>query len=62
MQAFQHSWTGYVQYAWGMDELAPLTRTGRNSFGGVGATLIDALDTLHLMGLHEEFERSAPHV
>ena len=60
MQAFQHSWTGYVQYAWGMDELAPLSKAGRNSFGGVGATLIDALDTLHLMGLHEEFQRCAP--
>ena len=59
-QAFQHSWRSYESYAWGLDELMPLTKSGRNSFGGIGATLIDALDTLHMLGMHAEFERSAP--
>ena len=40
-----------------MDELLPLSRSGQDSFGGIGATLIDSLDTLHLMGMHDEFQR-----
>ena len=27
-EAFAHSWKGYVDYAWGMDELTPLTKAG----------------------------------
>ena len=41
-----HSWAGYTQYAWGYDELLPLSKTGENSFCGLGATIIDSLDTL----------------
>ena len=33
-------------------------RAGKNSFGGLGATMVDALDTLWLMGLTEEFQRA----
>lgn len=42
----QHSWDGYTKYAWGFDELLPLSQTGEDSFCGTGATIIDALDTL----------------
>jgi mannosyl-oligosaccharide alpha-1,2-mannosidase len=56
--AMRHSWGGYVAHAWGMDELMPLTQTGKNSFGGLGATIVDALDTLWLMGLKSEFQRA----
>lgn len=45
-----HAWRGYEQYAWGHDELCPLTKSGKNSFGGLGATIVDSLDTLHMMG------------
>jgi hypothetical protein len=45
-----HSWRGYEKYAWGNDELCPVTLKGKNGFGGLGATMIDALDTLHMMG------------
>lgn len=48
--AMLHAWRGYEQYAWGHDELCPLTKTGKNSFGGLGATMVDSLDTLHMMG------------
>ena len=41
----------------GYDELLPLTKLGKNSFGGVGAMVVDSLDTLWLMGLREEFDR-----
>ncbi len=48
--AMLHAWRGYEQYAWGHDELCPLTKSGKNSFGGLGATIVDSLDTLHMMG------------
>ena len=28
-EAFAHSWKGYSDYAWGMDELTPLTKAGK---------------------------------
>ena len=59
-EAAQHAWDAYEKYAWGYDELQPLTCTGRNTFGALGATLIDSLSTLWLMGMHDEFDRSAP--
>jgi hypothetical protein len=48
--AMLHAWRGYERHAWGMDELCPVSQKGKNSFGGLGATMIDAMDTLHMMG------------
>ena len=45
-------------YAWGFDELMPLTQNGKNTFGGLGATIVDSLDTLWLMGLQDEFKQA----
>lgn len=47
----------YEKYAMGSDELRPLTLQSKTTFGGIGATLIDSLDTLWMMGLMEEFDR-----
>ncbi|XP_057549728.1 mannosyl-oligosaccharide 1,2-alpha-mannosidase MNS1-like isoform X1 [Amaranthus tricolor] len=57
-EAMLHAWSSYEKYAWGQDELQPQTKSGVNSFGGLGATLIDSLDTLYIMGLTEQFERA----
>ncbi|KAK6911104.1 Glycoside hydrolase family 47 [Dillenia turbinata] len=57
-EAMVHAWSSYEKYAWGQDELQPQSKNGINSFGGLGATLIDSLDTLYIMGLHEEFQRA----
>lgn len=57
VRMFQHAWSGYKQYAWGKDELRPLSRTSTVRFG-LGATLVDSLDVLHLMGLHEELQEA----
>lgn len=54
-EAFVHSWEGYKSNAWMNDELAPLTGQRKNGFGGWGATLVDSLDTLWIMGLEKEF-------
>ncbi|KAF1941904.1 class I alpha-mannosidase-like protein [Clathrospora elynae] len=54
--AFLHTWNGYKKHAWLQDEVTPVTGGYKNHFGQRGATLVDALDTLIIMGLEEEFE------
>jgi len=54
-EAFLHSWDGYKTNAWLQDEVAPLTGKVHNGFGGWGATLVDSLDTMYIMGLEKEF-------
>lgn len=48
---FLHAWTNYKKYAWGHDELKPVSRGWTDSMG-VGLTVIDSLDTLYIMGLN----------
>ncbi|OHW96180.1 glycosyl hydrolase family 47 protein [Colletotrichum incanum] len=55
-EVFLKSWASYKEYAWGFDELAPVTAMGKNTFGGYAATLVDSLDTLWIMGLREDFD------
>ncbi|DBB01907.1 TPA: hypothetical protein ACH3X1_000502 [Trebouxia sp. C0004] len=57
-EAAAHSWKAYKEHAWGMDELQPITQDGKESLGGIGATIVDSLDTLWLMGLKDEFSRA----
>jgi hypothetical protein len=63
-RAMRHAWHGYEAHAWGADELRPASRTGKSGvtggmdgFSGLGASIVDAMSTLHVMGLTEEFER-----
>jgi mannosyl-oligosaccharide alpha-1,2-mannosidase len=57
----QHAWDGYAKYAWGKNEVRPVSLRGHSAsiFGSasMGATIIDAMDTLHIMGMTEEFEK-----
>ncbi|OAA45595.1 glycosyl hydrolase [Metarhizium rileyi] len=55
-ESFLKSWKAYKKYAWLQDELTPVSGNAKNPFGGWGATLIDSLDTLWIMGLKDEFE------
>ncbi|KAI1436024.1 glycoside hydrolase [Xylaria sp. CBS 124048] len=57
-ESFLHSWEGYKNYAWGHDEVRPVTGLSKDPFGGWAATLVDSLDTLWLMGLKDEFDRA----
>ncbi|XP_027364346.1 mannosyl-oligosaccharide 1,2-alpha-mannosidase MNS3 [Abrus precatorius] len=52
-EAFVHAWSGYRKYAMGYDELMPLSQRGIDGLGGLGATVVDALDTAMIMGLDE---------
>uniref|UniRef100_A0A8C2GPH5 alpha-1,2-Mannosidase n=1 Tax=Cyprinus carpio TaxID=7962 RepID=A0A8C2GPH5_CYPCA len=53
-EAFRHAWKGYKAFAWGHDELKPISKTHGEWFG-LGLTLIDALDTMWILGLKDEF-------
>ncbi|XP_077216664.1 mannosyl-oligosaccharide 1,2-alpha-mannosidase MNS1-like [Tasmannia lanceolata] len=57
-EAMLHAWTSYEKYAWGKDELQPQSKNGVDSFGGLGATLVDSLDTLYIMGLDKQFQKA----
>ncbi|KAJ4365896.1 hypothetical protein N0V83_008518 [Neocucurbitaria cava] len=52
---FLKCWKSYRSYAWMHDEIRPISGEVTNHFGGWAATLIDALDTLYIMGFEEEF-------
>lgn len=60
--AFIRAWQGYKDYAWGADEVTPVTEKYNNHFNGWGATIIDSLDTLLIMGLDEEYRLAREHV
>ncbi|KAL8920314.1 MAG: hypothetical protein Q9172_004546 [Xanthocarpia lactea] len=55
-KSFVHSWQGYKSHAWKQDELVPIKGGFVTTFGGWGATLVDSLDTLWMMGLKDDFE------
>eukprot|EP00540_Astrosyne_radiata_P017198 CAMPEP_0116832202 /NCGR_PEP_ID=MMETSP0418-20121206/5763_1 /TAXON_ID=1158023 /ORGANISM="Astrosyne radiata, Strain 13vi08-1A" /LENGTH=671 /DNA_ID=CAMNT_0004461541 /DNA_START=11 /DNA_END=2026 /DNA_ORIENTATION=+ len=54
-QAMKHAWTGYSTYAFGHDEVLPVSQGAGDNWGGMGTTLVDSLDTLWLMDLKDEF-------
>lgn len=65
--AFLHAWNSYKRNAYGFDEIHPLTGKPFNSypkkyqkspFNGWGATIVDNLDTLLIMGLQDEYEEA----
>ncbi|KAJ7447600.1 glycoside hydrolase family 47 protein [Mycena galericulata] len=58
--AFQYAWSAYERDAMGADEYHPISHRGSNlsAAGGIGYTVVDALDTMLLMGLHDEYARA----
>lgn len=54
----EHVWEGYRQHAWLKDEVLPISKGNRSTFGGWAATLVDTLDTLWIIGLHKEFDEA----
>ncbi|KAH3744556.1 mannosyl-oligosaccharide 1,2-alpha-mannosidase IB [Pelomyxa schiedti] len=53
-QAMKHSWEGYVQYGWGMDNMKTISEEGYNWLY-MNLTVVDAIDTLWIMGLTDEY-------
>jgi mannosidase alpha-like ER degradation enhancer 2 len=57
--AFLHAWSGYERYAWGRDQLLPLSRGARDWYpASLVMTPLDAYDTMLLMGLDAEAARA----
>jgi mannosidase alpha-like ER degradation enhancer 2 len=56
---FLYAWNAYKQYAWGHDELKPLSK-GYRDWHSVPLlmTPVDALDTMIMMGLTEEADKT----
>ncbi len=58
----KHAWDGYRKFAFGANELKPMSKIGHSAgvFGRtkMGATLVDSLDTLYITGLMDEFEEA----
>lgn len=55
-----HAWNNYKLYAWGKNELKPISKRAHTGsiFGAydLGATIVDSLDTLYIMGMKQEFD------
>lgn len=56
---FYHAYDNYLNHAYPYDELRPLSCDGIDTWGSFSLTLIDALDTLAVMGNYSEFRRVA---
>ncbi|XP_006812583.1 ER degradation-enhancing alpha-mannosidase-like protein 2 [Saccoglossus kowalevskii] len=54
---FMFAYDNYLQHAYPLDELRPITCDGTDTWGSYSLTLIDALDTLAIMGNYTEFQR-----
>ncbi|VDN37851.1 unnamed protein product [Dibothriocephalus latus] len=56
----RHAWKSYKTHAWGSNELRPLSKRGHQPSvlgrAPLGATIVDSIDTLYLMGLDEEYK------
>jgi len=56
---FLHAWVGYKDHTWMADGLMPLLgMRRRHQFCGWLATLVDALDTLYIMDLKDDFQEA----
>ncbi|HET6933240.1 MAG TPA: glycoside hydrolase family 47 protein, partial [Candidatus Angelobacter sp.] len=60
---FLYAWNAYKQYAWGHDELKPLSRGYRDWYGvPLYMTPVDALDTMIMMGLTDEADKTRDYI
>jgi mannosidase alpha-like ER degradation enhancer 2 len=59
VEACSHAWKGYMDHAYGFDDLRPLTATGKNWYGhSLLMTPVDAFDTFHMLGMKKEAEEA----
>lgn len=55
----EFAWTNYKKYAWGENELKPVSRSGHDAAFGdrkLGSTIVDSLDALYIMNLKEQYQ------
>ena len=60
---FLHAWNGYKKYAWGHDDLKPLSKSYHDWYSEpLLMTPVDALDTMILMGLKDEAKSTREYI
>jgi len=60
---FRHAWNGYKKYAWGHDDLRPLTKAPHDWYQqSLLMTPVDALDTMILMGFKDEADHTRAYI
>src|SRR5712671_4445254 len=60
---FMHAWNGYKKYAWGHDDLRPLTKTYHDWYGeSLLMTPVDSLDTMIIMGFDDEAKATREYI
>ncbi|HET6892014.1 MAG TPA: glycoside hydrolase family 47 protein [Pyrinomonadaceae bacterium] len=60
---FLHAWRGYKKYAWGHDDLKPLSKSYHDWYAEpLLMTPVDALDTMILMGLEDEARETREYI
>lgn len=60
---FLHAWNGYKKYAWGHDDLKPLSKTHHDWYPQpLLMTAVDSLDTMILMGLDDEAAATSKYI
>ena len=54
----KHAWDSYILHAWGSNEPDPVNEKGQSGDmpEGMGLTIVSSLDTLHIMGMEDDFE------
>lgn len=60
---FLHAWRGYKQYAWGHDDLRPLSKTHHDWYEQtLLMTPVDSLDTMIILGLKDEAAETGEYI
>ncbi|HEY0461357.1 MAG TPA: glycoside hydrolase family 47 protein [Pyrinomonadaceae bacterium] len=61
---FLHAWNGYKKYAWGRDDLKPLSKSYRNWYEPetLLMTPVDSLDSLYLLGFKQEADATRKYI
>jgi mannosidase alpha-like ER degradation enhancer 2 len=60
---FLHAWNGYKKYAWNHDDLKPLSKTFHDWYAEpLLMTPVDALDTMIIMDLKDEADKTREHI
>src|SRR5687768_15581722 len=60
---FMHAWNGYKKYAWGHDDLKPLSKSYHDWYPQpLLMTPVDSLDTMIIMGMKQEADATQRHI
>ncbi|KAJ7126138.1 glycoside hydrolase family 47 protein [Mycena epipterygia] len=55
---FETSYSAYKQFAFGHDDLSPVSKSFSDGRNGWGASIVDAMPTMFIMGLEDIFEEA----